>query len=189
MAKIVYQRVKDAVKELNEAGLLEKPIKLVAVKKEVVIKAFMDGVLEVDANGKTEDLPELCFDVYNELVEAVSEDEPKEEPKEEPKKEKAKGKAKAEPKPKAEVKPKPKDEKLDVFSDPEDPRFPHVQRLLKKGVTIEEIKVREFIGEALLKNPKLGVPELTAMLGNAKMKADDITVMDTWSKCLYLMNF
>ena len=189
MAKIVYQRVKDAVKELNEAGLLEKPIKLVAVKKEVVIKAFMDGVLEVDANGKTEDLPELCFDVYNELVEAVSEDEPKEEPKEEPKKEKAKGKAKAEPKPKAKAKPKPKDEKLDVFSDPEDPRFPHVQRLLKKGVTIEEIKVREFIGEALLKNPKLGVPELTAMLGNAKMKADDITVMDTWSKCLYLMNF
>ena len=200
MAKVAYLKVKEAVKALNESGLLESPIKVVAVKKETVIKAFMDAVVasaneDGTVNAK---LPDVCFDTYNDMVDAVEAEKKEEKGKgkgktKEQEKETAAEKKKAAAAKKKEAAEKKKAEaakkKLKFYEDPEDPRFPFIQKLLKKGVPIDEIVAREFIGEALLKDPKLGVPELQEMLLKAKIKANEITVMDAWSKCLYLMNF
>lgn len=61
------QNLKEAVKALNESGLLEKNIKTVAVKAVDMEKAFLDAVNNIPED-KEEAIPDLVVDAFNILV-------------------------------------------------------------------------------------------------------------------------
>lgn len=61
------KRLEDAIKDLNASGLIEKPVKFVAVKMEKLILAFMAAVEGVPTE-KEKELSKTVVDVYNEIA-------------------------------------------------------------------------------------------------------------------------
>uniref|UniRef100_A0A6M3ISN9 Uncharacterized protein n=1 Tax=viral metagenome TaxID=1070528 RepID=A0A6M3ISN9_9ZZZZ len=82
--------VKQAVKELNSGMMKDTKIKVVAVKKEVLVQAFVDAVIKLDADGKEGELSDLVIGAYNHIF---TEPVPEEEKKKKEEKEKPKGNA------------------------------------------------------------------------------------------------
>lgn len=71
------QNLKEAVKALNESGLIEKKIKLVAVKMADVEKNFLEAVNSIPEESEAE-IPDMVVEVFNTLVK--EKDLPIEEP-------------------------------------------------------------------------------------------------------------
>ena len=67
LEEINLNDVKGAIKELNEAELLEEPIKFVGVKKEKIITTFLEAVENLDEDSQ-EQLPDHVVDMYNFIV-------------------------------------------------------------------------------------------------------------------------
>lgn len=68
------QELKDAVKALNESGLIEKKIKVVAVKTVDLEKAFIDAVKAIPEE-KEEEIPDVVVDAYNSIMKEKGETE------------------------------------------------------------------------------------------------------------------
>jgi hypothetical protein len=66
------QELKDAVKALNDSGLIEKKIKIVAVKAVDMEKAFVDAVKSIPEE-KEDDIPDIVVDVYNSIMKETGE--------------------------------------------------------------------------------------------------------------------
>lgn len=60
------EQFKEAVKELNNSGLLEKKVKVVGISKEEMIKAFAFAVEHLD-DAKKKKLPKLVTAMYNDI--------------------------------------------------------------------------------------------------------------------------
>ncbi len=61
------QELKDAVKALNDSGLVEKKIKVVAVKAIDLEKAFLGAVLGIPEE-EEDKIPDMVVDIYNKIV-------------------------------------------------------------------------------------------------------------------------
>lgn len=64
--------LKGTVKKLNEAEVLEKPIKVVAVKKEVLVDAFLKGIESIPEGSDLEKkIPVEAIKLYNDYGEVI----------------------------------------------------------------------------------------------------------------------
>ena len=134
MAKAIpAKEFKAAVKALNATLDKENKIKVVGVKKEDVVEAFTNQVLDFIENDKASDLPEEVIDFYNDHIVDDGTDEGDEEKTEEKPKGKAKGKAKAKKEPK---------ERRTHFVPNKNGRPLHVVAAIKEGGTQDEIVAR-----------------------------------------------
>ena len=76
--KVEQSVLRDAIRDLNNSGLIDKPIKMVGVKKEVLIKSFTDAVENVPDEKSTK-IPNSAVNLYNDLFEDEAEEAPKED--------------------------------------------------------------------------------------------------------------
>ena len=76
--KVEQSVLRDAIRDLNNSGLIDKPIKMVGVKKEVLIKNFTDAVENVPDEKSTK-IPNSAVNLYNDLFEDEAEEAPKED--------------------------------------------------------------------------------------------------------------
>jgi hypothetical protein len=64
--------LKEIVKELNGSGAIDKPIKVVAVKKEVLVDAFLKAIESVsEGSDEEKKIPPQAIKLYNEYVEVI----------------------------------------------------------------------------------------------------------------------
>lgn len=88
LAKIDLHDLKEAIKALNDSGLLDPKIKTIGVKKEELVKLFTVAVEKLDEDGKGTDVPEVAVNLFNTIyadqAETPAEPEPTAEPTPEP---------------------------------------------------------------------------------------------------------
>lgn len=76
--EIDMAKVKECCKELNGLGVLDKPIKIVAVTNESLVQAFTDAIEVLAKGGKADVIPADATHLYNDIY-ADERDEPKTE--------------------------------------------------------------------------------------------------------------
>ena len=67
-----FNILKETVKKLNESGVLEKPIKVVAVGKDKLVDEFIKGIESVPPDSEQEKaIPTEAIKLYNDYVEVM----------------------------------------------------------------------------------------------------------------------
>jgi len=71
--KIDGKQLREAVKALNGASLIGKPINAFQKSNEVLLEEFAAKMVEIEAAGMIDDIPDLAFDYYQVQFPAKSE--------------------------------------------------------------------------------------------------------------------
>jgi hypothetical protein len=158
------KELKDAVKELNESGLIETKIKTVAVKAEDLEDNFIKAVKSIPEE-KEDDIPQTVVDVFNKIVKARKE-AAKKEGKKEPEK---KAPAKKEPEKKATGKKKEEPAKTEKKAAPTARKGPSAMSCIRDYVTA---------------HPKATIEQIRAALEKAGLACKDVSLKMEWKKTL-----
>ncbi len=76
-----FTDLKKAIKDLNDAGILETKLKSVGIKADVLQQDFMDTVADlIEEDGHTDSLPESVTEMYDFINDAPEKTEKKEKP-------------------------------------------------------------------------------------------------------------